>query len=315
MIWVSLLLAALILTFFVRVGLRQWDLHQDGDRFTRRQFLHWALKGLALPILIWVLLNAGVSPRFPSLVQYGGPATALATGVPRWFWLLLPTAFVVSSFWAATTFAWLIAVHAIEMETSGRDIAGAAVLWVVLLSPVLALILYVGGMGSVGLATLILLAPVLREQFAFGTPKRKPIHPSYAQAIAKIKAGNYGAAEREVIRQLEKSDSDFEGWMILADLYANQFDDLPEAERLVHEVCRQPDVTSSQMADALNRLADWYLKANNRRAAVRVLEQICEAFPATHRGDLAMRRIKQLTPWAFDEPELKQEELPPGFFK
>ena len=117
----------------------------------------------------------------------------------------------------------------------------------------------------------------------------------YARALERIKQRRYSAAEREVLRQLEKCDSDFNGWMLLADLYANHFNDLDEADRLIRELCRQPEINRAQMCEALNRLADWHLTlARNTAAARRALETICEAFPATHYGDAAQQRINRI---------------------
>ena len=44
----------------------------------------------------------------------------------------------------------------------------------------------------------------------------KPTPPMYARAIARMKFGKYSEAELEIIRELEKCEDDFEGWMMLA---------------------------------------------------------------------------------------------------
>jgi len=156
--------------------------------------------------------------------------------------------------------------------------------------------LYTCGLSAVGLATVIILIPVVNEQFILGNPKRKIIHPIYARALDKLKSGKYTSAEKELLRQLQKSDSDFTGWLMLAELYANHFNDLVEADRLVHQICRQTNITREQMSQALHRLADWHLQVGrDRSAACRALEEICQAFPATHYGDLAQQRIRTLS--------------------
>ena len=98
-----------------------------------------------------------------------------------------------------------------------------------------------------------------------------------------------------IIGQLEKCESDFDGWMMLADLYANQFKDLPEAERTVHELCEEPATTMSQVSLAFQKLADWHLNLRgDPDGARRALEEICARMPGTHLAVMARHRINQL---------------------
>ena len=116
-------------------------------------------------------------------------------------------------------------------------------------------------------------------------PKLPPV---YARAIAKMKFGKYTEAEWEIIRQLETCENDFDGWMMLAGLYAEQFDDLPEAERTILELCDQPQINNSQIAVALHRLADWHLKLkDDPESARRVLNKICARMPGSHLAHMA----------------------------
>jgi hypothetical protein len=117
----------------------------------------------------------------------------------------------------------------------------------------------------------------------------------YARAVARLKFGKYPEAEREIIHQLEKREDDFDGWMMLADLYANQFNDLPEAEQSILEICDQPKTTASQLSVALHRLADWHLqRAGDPAAARHALQMICDRLPGTHLARMAQLRISQL---------------------
>jgi len=294
----SYVAASLILAGFLWLALRYWDRHDwDGRGFRRRSFALWIGKGLVVPLAAWMLLNFGISQRYPPLLAH--ICVAKESGghwLLAWFHLLLPAVFVVSSYWAGVTFVWLITVHLLEMESDRRDIFSAALLWCALLSPPAALLLYMGGLSAVGLAAVIVLMPVVSEQFTLGNPKRRIFHPVYEKALEKLKAGKYTAAEKEVIRQLQKSDSDFSGWLMLAELYANHFNDVAEADRLVHQLCRQPDITRQQMSEALHQLADWHLqRSRDMLAARRALEEICEAFPATHYADVAEQRIRKMS--------------------
>jgi len=82
---------------------------------------------------------------------------------------------------------------------------------------------------------------------------------------------------------------------MLAELYAHHFNDLPEADRTIRELCTQPNITAFQISLALNRLADWHLKlaadpANARSA----LEEICRRLPDTHVARMARLRLEHL---------------------
>src|SRR5258708_30242965 len=83
--------------------------------------------------------------------------------------------------------------------------------------------------------------------------------PMYSRAIARIKFGKYSEAEIEIIHQLENAEDDFDGWMMLAELYAKNFNDLPEAEKTVLEICNHPKTNPTQLSIALHRLPDWPL--------------------------------------------------------
>jgi len=155
---------------------------------------------------------------------------------------------------------------------------------------------------------------------------KKKIPPSYARAVARMKFGKYKDAEREVLEQLEKSEDNVEGWMMLADLYANHFNDLPEADRTIRELCGQPNVIGIQISLALHRLAEWHLsRADDPARARSALEEVCLRLPGTHFARMARQRIDQLpanreelieqrTPKVIRLPALNDEldNLPPA---
>ena len=117
----------------------------------------------------------------------------------------------------------------------------------------------------------------------------------YARAIARMKFGKYAEAEWEIIRELEKREDDFDGWMMMADLYANHFRDIHEAEQTILEICDQKRTSSSQLSIALHRLADWHLSlGNDPDAAQRDLQMICDRLPGTHLAHMAQLRMNQL---------------------
>jgi hypothetical protein len=113
--------------------------------------------------------------------------------------------------------------------------------------------------------------------------------------MIKMLGDKYREAELAVIEELEQWEDDFNGWLMLAELYANHFDDLAGADRVIRDTCAQESTSVSEVCVAFNRLADWHLKlADDPVAARQALEEICRRFPETHMGRMARRRINQL---------------------
>jgi hypothetical protein len=174
-----------------------------------------------------------------------------------------------------------------------KDLRRLCLVCVIALALPAAIAFLLGGMPLLGFAALIILVPLAAYAPTNLAPRKVP--PMYARAIARIKFGKYNEAELEIIRELERWEDDFEGWMMLADLYANHFNDLSEAERTVRELCDSPKVTPSQISVALHRLADWELKlGQNPDAARRALRMVIERLPGTHLAHMAQLRIRQL---------------------
>jgi hypothetical protein len=300
-----LAITALIFAGFIRLVAHYWDPEQE-QAWPRRQFWLWIGKGLIVPLAFWILLHTGISSRLPSPLAQptsapkyltyppspkpSGPSLKTLSALLR---SAIPVAVVLGSFWAAVSLGWLV-INLCLHTKARQDILGASILWCLLLSPVAALALYIGGWGGTGMALLALLVPITRELLAFGPPRKLP--PLYTRALAKRDLGKYRDAEIAILRELEKREDDFDGWMLLAELYANQFHELAEAERVIVQVCAQPTVTRPQVALALNRLADWHLQLGKDPAAARrTLEEICRRFPATHLADTARQRADKIS--------------------
>lgn len=260
-----------------------------------RWFAGWFIKGLALPMLLWMVMNIGISwdiqPFMPEI------QAAQIAGDP-WFVHFLGYVgcgfFIVGTYWSALTLGWVL-------MRAGKGLAGdarsdfKALCMTSLIGMFLpaAGIAYLGGWQIMGLAVASMLAPI--AGYAPSILRTQKMPPMYARAIAKMKFGKYSEAEWVIIQELEKREDDFEGWMMLADLYANQFNDMREAEQTVLEICDQPRTTPSQVSIALHRLADWYLKlAQDPDAARRALQTICDRLPGTHLARMAQLRLNQL---------------------
>jgi len=259
----------------------------------RRRFLIWAIKGLLVPAVLWWVINCGLLPGLPGFLP--AVVESRSRGGP-WVGILLrslgPVLLLVSSFWAAVTFAWLLRELTVQ-ASDRRELAVQCAFFSLFLAPLAGLILYAGGLSGLGMALLLWLMPLVH--FALPLEKTRKIPPSYSRAVARIKFGKYQDAEREVLQELEKSEDNVEGWMMLADLYASHFNDLPEADRTVRELCRQPNVVAIQISLALHRLADWHLNLAGDPAGARsALEEICLRLPGTHFARMARQRIDQL---------------------
>ena len=290
----AVLLSLPFVAMFALLGRQYWLRLSDSDEpGVERQFLVWTCKGLAVPLVFWIVINAGLMPGMPILL----PQIALAKSRGGdWVRLLArscaPVLLITGSYWAAITIGWLQVLVACRAEQRG-ELKAHFVFWSVLLLPVAGLVSYLLGPGAIGLALLVWLLPILHFTLPLAQQKKSP--PSYSRAIARIKFGKYKDAEREVLNQLENCAEDFDGWLMLAELYANQFNDLPEADRTIRELCAQPNISAFQISLALHRLADWHLKLAADPAGARsALEEISRRLPDTHFARMARLRIHQL---------------------
>jgi len=268
----------------------------------------WSIKGLLLPVALWTVLNVGVSwslqPFMPEV-----QAAQLGPGpwVPEFLRVVGEGMFIVSSFWAALTLGWALRRAAVGLEGQARadfkDLCLTCALGLSL--PALGIAL-LGGWPILGMAAATLLGPLAGYSAKILAVKKAP--PMYSRAIARMKFGKYNEAELEIIHELEKCEDDFNGWMMLAELYARNFHDVAEAEQTVLELCDQPRTTPSQLSVALHRLADWQLNfADNPDAAHRALQLICARLPGTHLARMAQLRINQLPQ---NQQELRESRNP-----
>ena len=292
----AIFLAMLSVAFVATACVLSWRITPESQRPQRMRWLRgWFLKGAALPIVLWLIMNLGISwnlqpfmPQVQAVKNRGGPWGY------AYFRVSAAGLFIITSYWATVTLAWLLARAraALEGETLADFKGLSLTAFLGMLLPAIGLT-WLGGWSTLGVGALAILVPIAGyAPLALQPPKMPPI---YSRAVARIKFGKYGEAEWEIIRELEKHEDDFDGWMMLADLYAKHFRDLPEAEQTVLEICEHPRTTSSQLSLALHRLADWHLNlGENPEAARRSLQMICDRLPGTHLGHMAELRMKQL---------------------
>jgi tetratricopeptide (TPR) repeat protein len=119
--------------------------------------------------------------------------------------------------------------------------------------------------------------------------------PCYSIAQAQCNRGHYQRAVAEVHKQLARFPEDFSGWMLLAKIQAEHFNDLPAARDCIDEIIAHGHHSPKNVAYALNNLADWHLKCHEDRASAQAaLEQIMQLFPDTEQSHFAAQRLAHL---------------------
>ncbi len=293
----TLTLALLLVGAFIYVaGWAVWKCAPvDGQSAALQAEWPWLAKGLFVPFALWVVMNLGLSdelqPFMPSI-------QAAQNAGKSWFPIFLRVAMggwlIIASCWAATTLVWIIlrAYRGLEADLK-FEFRATCFTSVFLMGIPAAVLLYLGGWTLFGLVVVLLCAPMI----GYGAPilHRPKRRPMYSRAVARMKMGNYSDAEQEILRQLEKAENDFDGWMLLAELHATRFKELAEAEKIILDLCVHPDTTPGQTSVALQKLADWQITlAADPEAAARTLQLICDRLPDTHLAAMAAARQAQL---------------------
>ena len=144
--------------------------------------------------------------------------------------------------------------------------------------------------------------------FYSGGDVEPEVRPFYSIARAKQKRGRYHEAIAEVRKQLDRFSQDYEGWMLLAEIYAENLKDNAAAQNCVEEILHHEGHAPRNVVFALNRSADWHLHlATDRDSARAVLEEIIRRFPGSEYSHAAAQRIAHLTS---DKMLIDQREAP-----
>jgi tetratricopeptide (TPR) repeat protein len=139
-----------------------------------------------------------------------------------------------------------------------------------------------------------LIAQPFADLYTGGSTPPDP-HPAYSVAQARQKQGRYLDAVAEIRKQLERFPTDVEGQLLLAQIQAEDLNDLPAAELTIQHFCEQPGHAPQNIAFALYSMADWYLALRrDREAARRHLERIIELLPDSEVALGAAQRIAHL---------------------
>jgi len=138
--------------------------------------------------------------------------------------------------------------------------------------------------------------------------------PFYSIAEARRRQGKFREAMYEIQAQLEKFPTDVTGQLMLAQIQAENVNDIAGAEVTIHRLCSQPKQSPNSIAAALNMLADWHLKYHQDVEAARAaLQEIIERFPESDVAFGASNRIAHLADTdallaTYDRPVIKLKE-------
>lgn len=287
------MLLAIAILIAIACCVREHWTRLHNDRQWEGLLRKWFLQGVAAPTVAWGLVNLGISNRFPALV----PKLAVAQAANKNWWhlwlgaMINGGAFIIIC-WAAVTYLWMI--FKIAREAGNTREFRSAVMVVGIPTFLLALIIvYSSDWSVLPSALLVMLMPLVHRALYIVEP---PVGvPMYGRAQGKINFGKYEDAEAEVINQLEKKDNDFNGWMLLAELYATKYRRLEDAAQVIVDLCRDPAITEVEASIACNKLADWQLEiGSNPPAARAALDLLIQRAPDSHVARMAELRLKQM---------------------
>jgi outer membrane protein assembly factor BamD (BamD/ComL family) len=117
----------------------------------------------------------------------------------------------------------------------------------------------------------------------------------YSVAEKFRQRNQFSEAVAEIRKQLQKFPNDYRGQMLLAEINAENLQDLQSAEIIIEKIIHQPGHAPAQIAGALHALADWHLKLAQDPEFARVdLEKIIQRFPDSQFAQTASQRIAHL---------------------
>jgi hypothetical protein len=272
----------------------------------RQQFWPWLIRGALFPCFVWAVANVGLGRFFPPLLPAIADAQdAKAPWAALWMAGCLYGWILILSWWCAVTYCWMLFVMGRQAPDRAEWFFNVCVVGVLSIACAVALYLN-NGISGLGAAIALAAVPIVHLTFPLA---RMPVPRAfYGRATAQLNFGKPAAAEQEIIAQLEKVENDFEGWMMLAEVYARQFRNIEDAARVVLDICQDPASQPLQISIACNKLADWQLEiADNAEAARAALELLCRKTAGTHFASMAKQRLKNMPR---DSAELAESRKP-----
>jgi hypothetical protein len=106
------------------------------------------------------------------------------------------------------------------------------------------------------------------------------LRPAYSAAQTKRKNGQPLEAIVVIREQLAKFPNDFKGVTLLAEIQADDLNDLPGAALTLRRFCDAPGLPERQVIAILKRLADLHLNRTcDEDAALAIMEELMARFP------------------------------------
>jgi len=280
-----------------------WLRCPDGAGLGGLPGLHrWMWRGFAVPVAAWSFWH--LAALFPGGRGFFPLMPPMAGG--RWGTLLLGIAgfaTVVGVAWSLITLAWLLPAVVPGIRRQADFQTRALLIGI----PTLAVAAWAGYRQAWFLA-MVAVATGLWALVHLAAGMVHVPRVSYLKAIARMKFGRYEEAEQEVLQQLDEKADDYDGWLLLAALYAERFGDLGGADQTIRDLTAQDGLTPYQVAHAFTRLADWQLTLGGNPAAARAaLTEIVQRCPDTPFARVAAHRIRELP---LDEAEHRERQQP-----
>jgi tetratricopeptide (TPR) repeat protein len=128
-----------------------------------------------------------------------------------------------------------------------------------------------------------------------GGDQEPELKPLYSMAQAYRNRGQYDRAIAEIHKQLARFPEDYQGYMMLAEVQADNVGDLDAALRTIDGVLSLPELPPKNVAFALSQAADWQVKYRSDLDAAReCFQRIMDRLPDTVEAQLAAQRIAHL---------------------
>src|SRR5579862_844310 len=124
----------------------------------------WTVKGLGMPMVLWALMNIGLSWSLqPFMPEVQAARHRGGSWMPEYVSVLGDGAFVVSSYWCAITLGWALvsALRNVD-EAARKEFRGLALTCSLVLGIPAVIIGVSGGLLGAGLTATLLLAPLAK---------------------------------------------------------------------------------------------------------------------------------------------------------
>src|SRR5262249_15564390 len=119
-----------LLASFLAIVYQYWEkLTGNEDPEARRWFRLWASKGIGGAAFLWLFFNSGIWPGLPPLMPQVATAKGYAARLSAFLDVAGVGLFLIGSYWAAITFAWLVATVATRVPEEHRRHLNQTMAW------------------------------------------------------------------------------------------------------------------------------------------------------------------------------------------